>query len=213
MMFFGSKQPDETWLELTFRTQIEKSAQYKLQLELYKVFTIYANPMKKFSYKMLYDKVRRYIDQKEINKLHRPIDLTKGPQARSSTQAVMNSDDLIVARNHCKYQAMWGKCTKGRHCPHEHVNYPRVRAAHKSNRRPLPGQGPRPNNERFRPNKIRGWNVRRDSPRSRSTGGEFVPLKGLQRGIGEQPRIPHRQRTTKRPFIRKTIRPRAPQIL
>ena len=120
---------------------------------------------------MLYDKVRRFIDQEEINKLHKPIDLTKGPQARASTQAVMNSDDIIVARNHCKYQAMWGKCTKGRHCPHEHVNYPRVREAHKQNRRPLPGQGRRPNNERFRPNKIRGWNVRRDSPRSRSTGG------------------------------------------
>ena len=124
--------------------------------------------------------------------MHKPINLNTAPQARSSIQHVPVSTDISVASNHCKQQAMFGKCTRGIRCPLEHVNYPLVSQYTKGSRRPLPGhRTPRPDNLRSRANKIKGLNVPRDVSGSRSTGG----LTYLSRDSSNQSVNSHGSRT------------------
>ena len=87
---------------------MKRSQKFKLQLEMYFNDTIYSNPPIQYSYTMLYDRVTRYIQQREIALMHKPIDLDSAPQARSSIQVYPNSMDIKVATGYCKQQAMFG---------------------------------------------------------------------------------------------------------
>ena len=51
IMYFGGKLPDFVWMEELFRTQLEKSHKFRIQLEMYYTETMFANPPQPYSHR------------------------------------------------------------------------------------------------------------------------------------------------------------------
>ena len=174
VMYFGGVFPDQEWMEQLFRDQLQKSKNFEMQMTMYYQKTAYAEPIQPYSMQRLYDTARRFVAQREHQRLMRPIKLDSG-HARAAISTFSNSMDQIIAKGHCKQQAMFGKCSNYSKCPMSHINYPMIQSSTKTNMRQLPGaRRPTHNNMRSRPNKVLGINVPRSYSRSTSTNGNRI---------------------------------------